>query len=202
MLVHEKRRYLYTSIVFGYLLISFAGMWNRNYINWQALAAKERSIALKLHRSAEASNYSIFFILDQLTIAHSDEYPDCIRSVQLQDAFHDKKRFGVRVVWTSDQALPLPPPLPATASTSAIENAIRATTLPYFFDEIDYYGGQALLLIRPGPEGRNPLFMGLRYLGYKYLPILQTGGFDAFLEQITDVGIYDVRRTRNSIPSL
>jgi hypothetical protein len=171
----------YSSILMGLLLISFITTWNRNYLHWQALGARDQSVANHLRDSPVAASHFILHIQDDFRIPLTDDFPMVMLAIQMQDAFGDRKHFAFRAQ---------PPWGPVTAAE--VNAKLAATTIDYFFEGVDPDSPQALVTIRPGPYGDNPRDIALTYLNLKWNPLSQADEVQKFLDGLTRVEVREL----------
>ena len=165
--------------LFVTLIAGFVLQWVQNYVAWQAMGVKERSVFYHLLKIPGARNYSVLEIRNEFIIPKTlNWYPPSVWTYQFASAFGDAKR----LVFEKPQGNPAPHPQPYTPSE--IKEMIVATTVPYALEEIDPQGQQAILTIRQGPLQQTPVQLALHYWLYRFV---QPSKLENFLNQITQI---------------
>jgi hypothetical protein len=186
-------------IPFYWILLASLGIWNRNYLHWQALGAKEASVASKLRADPTTRNYALFLQRDEFRIPLTNVYPTAITSTALQSVFGERRQLALEIQLPSAENAPggaaSAGEMPRVFSIQPLGSAMldriaQETTLPYFFSQIDHAGPQALLVIRPGKGASNPRQIGWEYLGHKLWSGISGEGMKRFLEGLTEVQVY------------
>ena len=167
----------------AYLLTSFICIWTSNYLSWEAVCAKEQSLATKLRDDANAQVCSIFLVDDRFVIPKTDIYPTAMASVQFEDALHKRSVFAFHVTYNPAYGRPSP------LRRSTLDKIMLDTTIPYFFNEVDLTARQALVFITEGRRHYTPIDIGLRYLLLKRGLSSSNEELSRFLDDLVEIQV-------------
>jgi hypothetical protein len=171
------------NVALALVIAGFIGSWNRSYLHWQALGAKDRSVAYHLAQSELARACGIFAIQDEFRIRLTNDYPDIVRAVQAQDAMGSRRIFGYN-------SYP-----PEYLSPEVIQRKIIQTTVPYAFEDVDVHSRQAGVRVEPGPVAKalqHADAIAWEYLWLKHFAQDSAKQMDIYLYGLTDVQVREL----------
>jgi hypothetical protein len=180
----------------GVVMVAVLGIGNchRNYFALQAFGAKERSVQRKIQAAISEHGACIVQLRDYYdlpgTIAY---YPPSIWTFLASGTASAPKTFVIDTRAIAPDQISksaqghneiIMPQL--TLSSSEIDQAITATTMPYAMKGIRRAGPQILFAILPGSLGNESIQLGKRYLAVRFL---DSDKCEEFEQQMTQVRV-------------
>jgi hypothetical protein len=193
-LVHRPRAWT-VPIVFIVLLGMFVS--NRNYIQWQALGAKQDSVGLKMRSALETSNAVVVQMRDYFMIPDTIYYYAPIVWTYINAG---NKTNPETFVFDVAQSIPhqetttetgetriVFPQVPVTSEL--LGQMIEQTTMPYMLGSIPKAGPQIMFIVQQGKLGNDGVSLGAKYLWLKWF---NRDGLPEFLEQVTETHVLEL----------
>ncbi len=170
---------------------------NRNYIQWQALGAKQDSVGLKMRSAVETSKAAVVQMRDYFMIPDTIYYYAPI--VWTYIGAGDKTN-PETFVFDTAQSIPhqetttetgetrvVLPQVPVTSEL--LGQMIEQTTMPYMLGSIPKAGPQIMFIVQQGKLGNDGVSLGAKYLWLKWF---NRDGLPEFLEQVTETHVLEL----------
>lgn len=170
---------------------------NRNYIQWQALGAKQDSVGLKMRSALETSKAAVVQMRDYFMIPDTIYYYAPI--VWTYIAAGNKTNPGA-FVFDIAQSIPhqetttetgetriVFPQVPVTSEL--LGQMIEQTTMSYMLRSIPKAGPHIMFIVQPGKLGNDGVSLGAKYLWLKWF---NPGGLPEFLDQVTETHVLEL----------
>ncbi|MFM8719211.1 MAG: hypothetical protein ACKOFH_06725 [Chthoniobacterales bacterium] len=170
---------------------------NRNYMQWQALGAKQDSIGLKMRAALETSKAVVVQMRDYFMIPDTIYYyapivwtyvgagnktnPETFVFDTAQSIPHQEMKTETgesRIVF---------PQVPVTGEL--LGQMIEQTTMPYMLRNIPLTGPQIMFIVQQGKLGNDGVSLGARYLWLKWF---NPDGLPEFLDQVTETHVLEL----------
>jgi hypothetical protein len=181
------------------VLIVFLGIFvsNRNYIQWQALGAKQDSVSLKMRSALETSKAVVVQMRDYFIIPDTIYYYAPIVWTYVGAG---NKTNPETFVFDTAQSIPHQetttetgeariafPQVPVTSEL--LGQMIEQTTMPYMLRSIPEAGPQIMFIVQQGKLGNDGVALGAKYLWLKWF---NPDGLPEFLDQVTDTHVLEL----------
>ncbi len=170
---------------------------NRNYIQWQALGAKQDSVGLKMRSAVETSKAAVVQMRDYFMIPDTIYYYAPI--VWTYIGAGDKTN-PETFVFDTAQSIPhqetttetgetrvVLPQVPVTSEL--LGQMIEQTTMPYMLGSIPKAGPQIMFIVQQGKLGNDGVSLGAKYLWLKWF---NRDGLPEFLDQVTETHVLEL----------
>ena len=181
------------------VIIVVLGMFvsNRNYIQWQALGAKQDSVGVKMRSALEASKAVVVQMRDYFMIPDTIYYYapivwtyigtgneanpetfvfDIAQSIPHQET--TTKTGETRIAF---------PQVPVTSEL--LGQMIEQTTMPYMLRSVPEAGPQIMFIVQQGKLGNDGVSLGARYLWLKWF---NPSSLPEFLDQVTETHVLEL----------
>ncbi len=170
---------------------------NRNYIQWQALGAKQDSVGLKMRSALETSKAAVVQMRDYFMIPDTIYYYAPIVWTYIGAG---NKTNPEAFVFDIAQSIPhqetttetgerriVFPQVPVTSEL--LGQMIEQTTMPYMLRSIPEAGPQIMFIVQPGKLGNDGVSIGAKYLWRKWF---NPDGLPEFLDQVTETHVFEL----------
>lgn len=170
---------------------------NRNYIQWQALGAKQDSVSLKMRSALEISKAAVVQMRDYFMIPDTIYYYAPIVWTYINAG---NKTNPETFVFEMAQSIPhqetttetgetriVFPQVPVTSEL--LGQMIEQTTMPYMLRSVPLSGPQIMFIVQQGKLGSDGVSLGAKYLWLKWF---NPDGLPEFLDQVTETHVLEL----------
>ena len=170
---------------------------NRNYIQWQALGAKQDSVGLKMRSALETSKAVVVQMRDYFMIPDTIYYYAPIVWTYIGTGSEANPE---TFIFDTAQSIPHQETMTETGETRIVfpqvpvtsellGQMIEQTTMPYMLRSIPEAGPQIMFIVQQGKLGNDGVSLGAKYLWLKWF---NPDGLPEFLNQVTDTHVLEL----------
>ena len=170
---------------------------NRNYLQWQALGAKQDSIGTKLRKEMEKSTASVVQLRDYFIIPDTIYYYAPIVWTYIAAVGREAPETFVfdaapliphqETISPTGEKQILFPQVPI--NSEALRQMLQKTTMPYMLGKIPESGRQLMFVVQSGKYGNDGVAIGLGYLWRKWF---DPKSLPAFFEELTRTAVLEL----------
>jgi hypothetical protein len=170
---------------------------NRNYIQWQALGAKQDSVGVKMRSALEASKAVVVQMRDYFMIPDTIYYYAPIVWTYIgtgNEANPETFVFDIaqsiphqETTTETGETRMVFPQVPVTSEL--LGQMIEQTTMPYMLRSVPEAGPQIMFIVQQGKLGNDGVSLGAKYLWLKWF---NPDGLPEFLDQVTETHVLEL----------